>query len=199
MNTLIINTAFDDADYIVISQNKIFSKKATKENKHSECALPFIDGILHDANLSIQDIDIFAINIGPGSFTGIRIGVALVKGFLCALENKKVIAFNSFEPVALSNSQCSFVAIKASRDDYYVAECKNGKIKNLLIMQNAEIEKQKNVTFFNGCYNQKDLINLVELKIQSNDFNSINETNPLYLKLSQAEKELLKKEQNNVD
>ncbi len=47
---------------------------------HSESLLPMVDSCLHMAKLSLSDIDYIAITAGPGSFTGVRIGVAAVKG-----------------------------------------------------------------------------------------------------------------------
>ena len=199
MNILIINTAFDDADYIVINNGKNFCKKATKLDKHSESALPFIDELLQQAKLAISDIDVFAVNIGPGSFTGIRIGVALLKGFASVLTDKKIVVFNSFEPVAISNKSKSPILIKASKDDYYAGLNEDGKIKKCFIITNEDVLKENNALEFNGTYNDEDLIALINKKIQDKEFSTINDTNPLYLKLSQAEKELLKKEQNNVD
>ena len=199
MNTLIINTAFDDADYIVVKGNKSFCKKATKLDKHSESALPFIDELLSKAELNLKDIDVFAVNIGPGSFTGIRIGTALVKGFASVLKDKKIIVFNSFEPVAISNKNSKIIVIKASKDDYYAGINDNGKIVKCCIMLNSEVEKEKNIFEFNCNYNAEDLIALIDIKTQNKQFCTINDVNPLYLKLSQAEKELLKKENNNVD
>ena len=49
---------------------------------HSEMLLPMIESILSDAGLTCADIDVFALSKGPGSFTGVRIGAATVKG-LC--------------------------------------------------------------------------------------------------------------------
>ncbi len=47
---------------------------------HSQTLLPLIEKTLNDAGLTIDDIDVFAVTNGPGSFTGLRIGCALVKG-----------------------------------------------------------------------------------------------------------------------
>ncbi len=47
---------------------------------HSETMLPEIDRLLKKAKLSISDIDMLAVSAGPGSFTGVRIGVSLIKG-----------------------------------------------------------------------------------------------------------------------
>ena len=199
MNKLIINTAFDDANYILINGDKVFSKKAGKVDKHSESALPFIDKLLDEANISINDVDVFAINIGPGSFTGIRIGVALVKGICSALCNKKIITFNSFEPIAFSNKNAKYVLVKASKDDYYVAECSNGFVKKCYTLLNQEANQLNDSIIFNENYSDNQLIQLINYKSENNIFSNLNECNPLYLKLSQAEKELLKKEQKNVD
>ncbi|MBQ8288646.1 MAG: tRNA (adenosine(37)-N6)-threonylcarbamoyltransferase complex dimerization subunit type 1 TsaB [Clostridia bacterium] len=49
-------------------------------NTHSDTLLPMAEQLLAHAGMTVQDIDLFAVPIGPGSFTGIRIGVSLIKG-----------------------------------------------------------------------------------------------------------------------
>ena len=49
-------------------------------NTHSETLLPMVESILKEAKLTAADIDLFAVSNGPGSFTGVRIGCATVKG-----------------------------------------------------------------------------------------------------------------------
>lgn len=68
---------------------------------HSEALLPHIDGLLRDQRLTVGDIDAFAVGVGPGSFTGIRIGCATVKG-LAQVLSKPMIAFSSLRAMALS-------------------------------------------------------------------------------------------------
>lgn len=53
---------------------------------HSQTLVPMIDAILKAADISLSDIDYFAVNTGPGSFTGIRIGVSVIKGMAQALK-----------------------------------------------------------------------------------------------------------------
>ncbi|MDR2909034.1 MAG: tRNA (adenosine(37)-N6)-threonylcarbamoyltransferase complex dimerization subunit type 1 TsaB [Oscillospiraceae bacterium] len=48
---------------------------------HSQTAVPLVDGLLRGAGVKIGEVDIFAVSTGPGSFTGLRIGIATVKGF----------------------------------------------------------------------------------------------------------------------
>ncbi|MDD3693471.1 MAG: tRNA (adenosine(37)-N6)-threonylcarbamoyltransferase complex dimerization subunit type 1 TsaB, partial [Oscillospiraceae bacterium] len=52
--------------------------------KHSQTLLPMIDAMLKNSGVGIDDIDMLAVAAGPGSFTGIRIGVAAVKGIAFA-------------------------------------------------------------------------------------------------------------------
>ncbi len=49
-------------------------------NTHSETLLPMAENILASLGLTVRDIDAFAVSAGPGSFTGVRIGVATIKG-----------------------------------------------------------------------------------------------------------------------
>lgn len=59
-------------------------------NTHSETLLPMIESMLKALSLKISDVDLFALSAGPGSFTGVRIGAATVKG----------LAFGSGTPCA---------------------------------------------------------------------------------------------------
>ncbi len=57
---------------------------------HSQTLLPMVKTVLKKAQLTLDDIDAFAVSAGPGSFTGIRIGIALIKGL--ALPKKTPVA-----------------------------------------------------------------------------------------------------------
>lgn len=66
---------------------------------HSQTLVPMIDALLSSTKLDVSDIDLFAVNTGPGSFTGIRIGVSLVKGMAMAL-NKPCVSISTLESMA---------------------------------------------------------------------------------------------------
>lgn len=53
---------------------------------HSRTLLPMAEGLLRNMDLALADMDAFAVAIGPGSFTGLRIGIAAVKGLAWSLE-----------------------------------------------------------------------------------------------------------------
>ncbi len=72
----------------------LLEREADSSKKHAETALPLIDSLLEEAKVSIREIDCFAVDIGPGSFTGVRIGVSLVNALAFALK-KPVIPVDS--------------------------------------------------------------------------------------------------------
>ncbi len=67
--------------------------------EHSERLVPEIEHLLQSSGLSIHDIDALAVSAGPGSFTGLRVGMATVKGLAFA-SGKPVIAVSTLEAMA---------------------------------------------------------------------------------------------------
>ena len=97
MKTLAVDTSNKIASVSVFDDNNLLNEKFSDDQKtHSEKLLPIIDELLKEEGISIGDVDMFVVAVGPGSFTGIRIGVSTVKGMAQAL-NKKVIAVTSLE------------------------------------------------------------------------------------------------------
>ena len=66
------------------------------QNTHSETLLPMVKSILEALKLTIEDIDAYAVSEGPGSFTGVRIGVATIKG-LALGRNKPCVGVSTIE------------------------------------------------------------------------------------------------------
>lgn len=66
---------------------------------HSETMLPMAEAMLRDAKTDVDDIDMFVCTVGPGSFTGVRIGVSVVKG-LAFGKNKICIGVSTLESLA---------------------------------------------------------------------------------------------------
>lgn len=66
---------------------------------HSCTLLPMVDNVLKQSALTVNDVDAYAVNVGPGSFTGIRIGVAAVKG-LAFSGNKPCACVSTLESMA---------------------------------------------------------------------------------------------------
>lgn len=66
---------------------------------HSRTLLPMAEDLIKNADASLEDVDVFAVSQGPGSFTGVRIGVAAVKGLAWASE-KPVVGVSTLEAMA---------------------------------------------------------------------------------------------------
>lgn len=69
------------------------------KHTHSQTLLPMIEGMLKCAGVTTADIDCAAVTVGPGSFTGLRIGVSTVKG-MCFGAGKKCVPVSSLEAIA---------------------------------------------------------------------------------------------------
>ena len=71
-------------------------EESGEKNNHASVLHVYIDNLLHQKGLDYPDIDAIAVSMGPGSYTGLRIGVAAAKGFGFALE-VPVIAVNTLQ------------------------------------------------------------------------------------------------------
>jgi tRNA threonylcarbamoyladenosine biosynthesis protein TsaB len=80
---------------------KVIAVKESMEEKHShaENLTLYIQNVLKEKNSSLQNLDAIAVSMGPGSFTGLRIGVSTAKG-LCYALNKPLIAVKTLEAMA---------------------------------------------------------------------------------------------------
>ena len=89
---------------------------------HSQTLTTMIKNILDFTDNKFDDIDLYAITTGPGSFTGIRIGISVLKGMLL-FENKKCIAVSTLLATAYNiNFDCYiFCCIEARRNNLYNA------------------------------------------------------------------------------
>lgn len=125
---------------------------------HSETLMPIIEELLKNTRKNINDIDAFAITAGPGSFTGVRIGISAVKG-LAFGNGSKVFSYSAFDAMAYAFSEipnfsgiiCGLMDARCNQFYNAVFEIKNGKIKRIcndrIIMANDlenEVERLYN-------------------------------------------------------
>ena len=102
---------------------------------HSETLLPAIEHILAQTGYKVADIDLFAFTAGPGSFTGVRIGAATIKG-LALTSNKPCIEVSTLEALAynlIGNDGIVCPVMNARRSQVYTAtfRIENGEITRL--------------------------------------------------------------------
>lgn len=100
MNILALDTSGSNCSVAIIDEQKVIASFNINIGKtHSETLLPLIDCLLKFSNLSLEDIDVYACSVGPGSFTGIRIGISTIKGFAISI-NKPIVSVSSLESLA---------------------------------------------------------------------------------------------------
>ena len=104
-------------------------------NTHSETLLPMVEAVMKAAHVSADDIDLFATSAGPGSFTGVRIGAATVKG-LAFGKDKPCIGVSTLEALAYNLIGFEGIAcpvMNARRSQVYTAlfEVRDGTLIRL--------------------------------------------------------------------
>lgn len=137
MKILAMDSSALTASVAVCEDEKLLGEYTLNNgNTHSENLLPMTESLLKFLDLSVSDIDAFAVSIGPGSFTGIRIGVSTVKGLAfgsdkpCAgVSTLEALAYN----LALTDGLICPV-MNARRDQVYTAlfRAESGKLTRLM-------------------------------------------------------------------
>ena len=216
-NILCLNTCFRSAEIMAVGE-KVEFERVDANCKHSEHVLPEVEKVLKRANLGVKDVDVLGVCVGPGSFTGIRIGVALVKGFGFS-RDLPCVAFNSFEVIAeqyfLNQSEAEEVVVVLDGLGGFVFVSKLGRYGEVLVeptcmslAEMAEFIKQNSCEYV--CHeDDKDKFalksveltqaayeNVLNRKLLPGKTVSCAEISPLYLRKSQAEVELEKKNAN---
>ena len=86
MNILLIETATQICSVVLASEGKVVAhRESDTPNAHSTCLSVFIDEVLKESHLTPRELGAVCVSAGPGSYTGLRIGVSTAKGFCYAL------------------------------------------------------------------------------------------------------------------
>lgn len=186
----------------VVAQKGDKIEKSFIENcalNHSVVLMDEIERTLSRLNLTPAECDFFAAVTGPGSFTGIRIGISCIKGFATAL-NKRAAGVTSFEMLSYNvNSDCPYVvAIDAAHGNYYACGYKPSGVCDISprFLKRAEVEALNRPVF---GFEDLDFENYVRLRVEDCLYPAVKffcerrgrhgELNALYCKKSQAEEE----------
>lgn len=108
---------------LFLNSDKIYHRTWDKKNSHASLITIEIEKLFMDANCSLANIDKFALNIGPGSFTGIRVGLNTIKSFSYST-NKPIYCCNSIDLLSVvTKVSCErtplICAINAQRGDVF--------------------------------------------------------------------------------
>ena len=235
MKILAVDSSSVSASVAILDGSKVLSDFYVNAGlTHSQTLAPMIDLAVKSSGLKISDIDFFASTTGPGSFTGLRIGIATVKGMALG-SGKKCMGVSSLLAAAYNCKNFEGLigaCMDARRSEIYGAifRASGGKITRItqdmaISIQNfkEEIEKYKSKAILVGdgaemCYNiMLDGKNSEKIELSS-EFSrfvsaknvalaaienyseekllSPGELTPEYLRLSQAQRMLLEK--NNL-
>jgi len=158
MIVLGIDTSSELGGAAVVSEQGLVAEYFLRiHNGHSERIVPAVERLLSDSGLNLTDIISFAVVTGPGSFTGIRVGLATVKGFAYSL-GKKIVPITAMEALAwqfrgyphlivpLIDARRREVFTQAFRDGQPVNGARHCKLSDLL----AELADCSEPVLFSG-------------------------------------------------
>ncbi len=120
---LLIETATESCSVAISSADKLIAEKYINEPKsHASLLAKYIRDILAENNLTIQDCSAIAVSEGPGSYTGLRVGVSCAKG-LCYGSGKPLIGVGTLDTIArcaIDNNLINSGQDKIEKDEPYL-------------------------------------------------------------------------------
>ena len=221
MKILSVDTSATAASVALSEEGKLIGETFINTSlTHSQTLIPMVEQLLNNTKTEISDIDAIAVNAGPGSFTGVRIGVAAVKGLAFA-NNIPCVSVSTLESMAYNflSTDCIVCAVMDARcSQVYNAlfEIKNGVVTRLCDDRALSLDDLKNELLsvdgriiiagdgtditnaesapVNLKYQRASSTALVAFEMINNGQTvSAQELMPVYLRLPQAQRELNKK------
>ena len=130
MKILAVDTATNSCSVAATDDGKLVTELTiSKDETHSKHLMESIHSVLENAGFSVADLDGLAVTVGPGSFTGLRIGISTIKGLAHAL-GKPVVGVSTLEALALQCGQTPHLIcplLDARKGEVYAATyCFNG-------------------------------------------------------------------------
>ena len=215
MKILCIDTSSKLCGVGIFENEKLIDKIELNNGlTHSETLMPILKQILEKNSLVLKDFDLIAVDIGPGSFTGIRIGVATAKAFSDSLtipcvgiDSLEILAYQIKEPsivcsaIDCKNDNCYFALYELRNNEYVILEAPSAKTKQEVTDLLNSKYSNKEIKFVGDAFSSESLFNHLSVKnlnlaalkkFTRNNFHG-EEILPLYLKKSQAERQLEEK------
>lgn len=195
-------------------------EEASENYKQSESLHSFVEWALEGAEISLNELDAVSLGMGPGSYTGLRIGASAAKGFCFSLDIP-LIAVNSLDLLAAKHIAQGFdliiPAVDARRMEIYAKICDGAtgkeisETKNIILNEEsfAEFKDKKIIFTGDGAAKMKEIIHLplaefddksfpsakylaslATKKYLANDFEDVAYFEPFYLKEFQGVKKI---------
>ena len=187
MNTLFIDTHSSKLFIGLLKDDTVLETIEKEEKNHSEHLVPSINKILDSNNLSVEDINKIIVVNGPGSFTGVRLGVTVAKT-LAYTTNTPIYPISSLEMYGESaNEEFDLICLRDTKG-VYSAKKENGEYIDFEYRKNDDfnsyVDSKKLKTLFS------ESIDLIKINKYTKKIESVNphSVNPLYVKQIDAEK-----------
>ncbi len=180
---LLIDTSIENiTNILLVLGDKISNVSYNESRAHLKNLIPGIKEILQKNNLEISDLNFVAINEGPGSWTGLRIGFATIKVF--SLLNKiPLITFSSFDLIFVKNKiHDGIMLIKSSDTNFYYCIVEKQEIIKKGIISGFELlNKYPSEEKYYLEEDEKLIISLVIKKFNDGNFADIYDVEPDYI------------------
>ena len=189
MNILYVDTTTSDLVVALVKDNDVTSvSQKAMGVKHSETLCNKVDELLNVAKITFKDVDAYACAIGPGSFTGIRIGISTIKGYATACP-KPFIAVSCLEAIACSPTcHGSGCAVIDAGNGYYYYNCLSGTLPSVIAYDDEAVKVS---AMADGAVDYLDgATDIIRKKFNNGVFDE--NLTPLYIRKSQAEINLKK-------
>lgn len=146
--------------------DKLYIKQKESESSHSIFTVPMIEEIFNENNLEIKDLKSIIVVNGPGSFTGIRIGLSIAKTMAYAL-NIKINTISSLKAYLISSEiKENKIAIIEDNKGYYI--CVFDKNNNIIVDECYQEENNYNYKEVNYKLNIDKIIEYMKNKESEN-------------------------------
>jgi len=165
-----------------LPDGKIISRENKDRFRHAEFIFKLIEDVLNTGSIDKNSLDAIVISTGPGSFTGLRVGLSAAKGLAVAL-NIPLIGLSTFCAVAKGISEQfgpTAVLIPSRRDEFYFGLINSAEFEksSIVILKSEKIEsKLNNINVYGIDFDistvqflKDNLINIVDYKIGISDF-----------------------------
>lgn len=196
MISLFLDTCNKNIVIGLLEDNKLIDKTVyINDNNLSEKLLPSIKELLDKNNIKVNNLNRIYVSVGPGSFTGIRIGLTVAKVMAWSLKID-IIPISSLEAIASTDSDYNYICpmIDARRGYVYASlydKELNNIIKDQYIKQDDFTNLLKDYKYEIVSYESDNMpiVNIEKIVNKHINDKSINphKLNPIYLKLTEAE------------
>src|SRR5690606_19422448 len=128
MNLLAVETSTEACSVALWREGEVFEKHELAPRRHTQLVLPWIEQLLAGAGLARSQLDVLAVGRGPGAFTGVRLGIAIVQGLALALE-RPVVPVSTLAVLAMrapAEARDILAAIDARMGEVYLGAFRRG-------------------------------------------------------------------------